>query len=198
MNKRVWAGVCGCAMFVAGCGDDDSAASCEKSAGCGGDLVGTWKIASACFDSPPMMASMSCPGLTTTTNLDEQGTVTYRADGTYTGNLTLSGSVNVSVPASCLTQQGTTVTCAQLQESLRASAAYSSVTCTGSSGCSCVAQIAPQTQAPSGTYAVSGSTVTHSAGNSPDSNDFCVQGTTLTMTASSSSATAGTIVLTKQ
>lgn len=203
MSWTVWVGLCSGAMSLGGCGGDESSNACGNSAGCGGDVVGTWAITSTCVkvDAVQMMGSMGCPGITSSdASVDMTGTVTYEAGGTFRSNVTLNVSVTVSVPASCLMQQGTTLTCAQLQDGLEGSSTtFASISCTGSSGCSCVAQLGRQQQASSGTYTTSGSTLTQSAaGNDPERNAYCVNGNTLTLSPDPSSGTAGTITLTKQ
>jgi hypothetical protein len=203
MNKLGWAGLCGLSLLLAGCGgdDDDSKESCGAAAGCGGDLVGSWKITSSCVevDTSQMMGSMACPGLGISgSDIDMSGTVVYAADGTYQTNTTTSGSLTINVPASCLEQQGITLTCAQVQQALESNASTGSISCSGSNGCSCVAQLTPQIQAASGTYTTSGSTVTHqSSTGESDSNTYCVKGNTATLSSDSSTA-VGTVTLTKQ
>lgn len=149
-----------------------------------------------------MMGTMGCSGLAISgTDIDASGTVVYGADGRYQTNTTLSGSMTINVPASCLNQQGITFTCAQVQQSLQGNdtTGISSISCSGSNGCSCVAQLTPEIQTESGTYTISGSTVTHqiSTGGS-DSITYCVKGNTATLSSESSTGTISTITLTKQ
>src|SRR4051794_34210353 len=97
----LWVGVLGLVMLSA-C--DSSGGTCANTAACGGDVVGTWKVTSSCVTAnPSMMGAGSCPGAkTTSSDLSVMGTVVYRADMTYTSNFTVSGSVTVFTPTSCL------------------------------------------------------------------------------------------------
>jgi len=199
---RVW----GFVLFfvLPACGPDSDDAKCGDASACGGDVTGAWKITSTCFDMEPQMpGSMSCPGATAqTADLGMTGNVTYGADKTYQSNITVTGKVIVTLPASCLMQQGVTVSCAQVQQSLQASAAdsgYQSVSCTGSSGCTCTMQLVPRSEANSGTYSTSGGKLTMmEPGGTPDDNNYCVSGNTLTVSPSGESTVKGSIVMTKQ
>jgi hypothetical protein len=200
---RAWGIALG--LMLAACSGKDEGGACSDASACGGDVTGTWKIASSCLEMEPQMpGSMSCPGATgQMQDVKMNGGVTYGADKTYQSNITLTGKVIVTLPASCLMQQGTTVSCAQLQQSLQSSAAdqgYESVSCTGSSGCTCTMQLAPQTDTTSGTYSTNGGTLTMtSSGGSPDDSDYCVAGGKLTLSPSDpGSPITGSIVMTKQ
>lgn len=131
------------------------------------------------------------------------GTVAYNGDKTFQASLTVTGKVAVEVPASCLTQQNFTLTCDQLQQALGANAAdngYESVSCSGSSGCSCTMSLVPRLQTTSGTYSTSGGTVTQTeTGGTPDDSTYCVKGNTLTLSpGDGTSPVTGSVVLTKQ
>ncbi len=76
------------------------------------------------------------------------GTATYEDDNTYQASLTVSAVSEMNLPASCLTRQNVTLTCAQLQQRLQADAAvngFESVSCTGSGGCVCSVELRLQT-----------------------------------------------------
>jgi hypothetical protein len=188
---------------------DDGGGTCANAAACGGDIVGSWKITSSCisFDASSMVPNMGCPGLTSrASGFQVTGSGTYAADMTYTGTTTLTGNVVVTVPASCLMQQGITLTCAQLQQALQAdmdTTEFSSVTCAGSGGCSCTMVMVPQTSSGSGTYTTTGAgllTEMETGGDTSQS-DYCVKGTTLTVSPRAMpgmTGVSGTITLTKQ
>lgn len=148
-----------------------------------------------------MDLSMNCPGLSTeSTDISMSGTVAYREDKTYQANVTVTGSVVMKVPASCLTQQGVTLTCGQLQQSLEAKATdggYESVACSGSSNCSCTITLVPEQQVASGTYSTSGATLTQTeAGGTPEDTSYCVKGSSLTLSPTLPSV-SGSVVLSK-
>src|SRR6478735_8675226 len=123
--NRVVAGVCAwLVMGSAGCGSksDGTGKSCGAASSCGGDIVGSWKITSSCFDFGPLEPNPeSCPGITEeVTDSSMSGSVTYSADKTYQSSFTFSASLQMKVPASCLTQPSATTTCAQIQQNLEA------------------------------------------------------------------------------
>jgi hypothetical protein len=196
--------------ILPGCGG--SGGTCGNTTACGGDIVGTWKITSSCIsvDATSMVASMGCPGETASASgFTITGSITYNADMTYSSNSTLSGNVVVGLPASCLTQQGITITCGQLQQVLQgmaATAGFQSVRCSGSSGCSCTVALAPQASTETGTYGTTAAGVltTTAAGGTPSGGDYCVKGTTLTESPQAGASMmgqgsiSGTITLTKQ
>jgi len=193
------------AASTLGCsGKSGGTAACNAASSCGGDIVGSWKITSSCFDFGPFESNdESCPGITQTVkDVSTSGAVTYDSDRTYSSSFTFSATVEMKVPASCLNQNGTTVTCAQVQQSLEADtdAGFASVSCTGSSGCTCNSVLAPDTQTESGTYTTSGGVITQTAaGGEPDDSAYCVRGNTLTLSPrDSDSTTKGSITLTRQ
>jgi hypothetical protein len=189
---------------LAGCGgdSDNNGAACSNAAGCGGDVVGTWTIQSTCVT--PSMPSMGCEGTTAdTSGFKTTGSITFNADKTFTSNITFSGSVTTTLPASCLMRNGVTATCAQVQETLQPSVTsgdYTSATCTatGNGGCACTLGLVPQTDTNSGSYSTSGSVLTEiDPDGSTDDNAYCVKGNTMTLSPTSSSGSSGSIVLTK-
>ncbi len=194
-------------LFLAGCGGSSSGAgsgSCGEPSGCGGDVTGSWKITSSCLQLELSMDDMSCAGITRkVSDVTVTGTATYNSDKTYQASLTVSALFEMNLPAACLTQQNVTLTCAQLQQSLQGDAAangFESVSCTGSSGCVCSLKLTPQTASSSGTYSTSGGTITQTeTGGTPDDSSYCVQGSTLTLSAGSADPSiSGSIVFTKQ
>src|SRR5882724_10705954 len=125
--------------LLAGCGGS-SGGTCANAAACGGAIVGMWKITSSCVtvDISGMM-NMDCPGETlSASSVTITGAVTYNADMTYSANSKMTGDVVITVPASCLSQEGGTVTCDELTQALQASMAsmFQSANCVGAgSGC---------------------------------------------------------------
>ena len=192
-----------CSVVALGCGDTDDGRNCGDTSACGGDIAGSWKVTSSCLTSDATaMADMGCEGIKSDVrSLSASGTVAFNGDMTYQQSLTLSGVVGVTVPASCLTQSGLTLTCAQLQQSLEANAAgrgYESVACSGSKGCDCTMNLIPQTAASAGTYSTSGGTLTQTEdGGAPEEGSYCVKGSTLTLSPSDAGI-SGSVVLTKQ
>jgi len=173
---------------VSSCGGGSG--SCGKVQPCGGNVVGTYNISGACFDNAAltMDIGMDCPGATVNiSGLKVSGNASFNADLTYSVNETISASLSETIPPSCLTTNGVTLTCAQLDQSIQAvlvqnPGTYQSAHCSGSSTCTCTFTLAPQTMSETGTYTTSGTTITttDSTGAS-DSSSYCVQGNELHM-----------------
>jgi len=180
----------GFGLSIAACGGGSKSSACNQVGACGGSVVGTWKVTGSCLNAGGNAAmasgiSMSCPNASVgNANVSQTGSVTYKADMTFTATTTISGSVSVVLPASCLTQMGVTITCDQLNQVFKsvgssAGAAGSSggglpdIHCSSSGGgCACTTSIPMQTSTTSGTYSTSGSLLTENGSIS----DYCVQG----------------------
>jgi hypothetical protein len=171
----------GLTMFSCGGGSG----SCGKVQPCGGDVVGNYNVSAACFDNAAltMQIGMDCPGASANiSGLNVSGNGSFNADGTYSITETVSASVSETIPPSCLTMSGITLTCAQLDQALQqlliqSPGTYQSAHCSGSTSCTCTFVLAAQTTTDTGTYTTSGTTITttDSAGTS-SSSSYCVQG----------------------
>ena len=161
------------------------APSCSQFAACGGAITGTWKYRSVCVTSPA--APTTCPQLVSKLTADWQGTVTYKADGTYAVDAAVSFVQDTTLPKSCLID----TTCADFAEKAGAS-------CTESAdACKCHDAIGPKPFAESGTYKVEGSKlVTTSAGETTEY-AYCVTGNTLTIREDLGEEGAQTMALTR-
>jgi hypothetical protein len=207
MRVKALAGLVGSllAFIAVGC---DGSGTCGNSAACGGNVVGTWKITSSCVSVNASASTMNsqCPGETvSSSNVRVSGSVTYNADGTYTSTGTTSGFITVNIPQSCLTINGVTVTCAQITQASQANpTAGVTLNCSGTSGCTCTESIADQTSDETGTYTTTAAgvlTQTPTSGTA-SSDDYCVKGTTMTLSPHADSTmmtqiASGTITLTK-
>lgn len=176
-----------------GCGGKTDTTNCGKVSACGGNLLGAWKLVTACGSvastSGSTVSGTSCAGETTSVS-DYQvvGSLTFRSDMTYSIDLqSLTETVNATIPQSCL---GGGLTCAaenaQLMQQSGATGADGGValisgSCTGTTTCNCTATVSINAMTMnSGTYSTSGSTltmVTTSGGTSTVG--YCVQGSTL-------------------
>ena len=188
------------------CGSS-SGGTCGNAAACGGDIVGAWTIQSSCVSEAASMFDDSCPtAALTASNLKATGSVAYKADLTYAATTSLSGSVTVHLPASCLSAGAAgTLTCDQLNQTFAANpVAGISFHCTGTSDCSCVETLTNVSSNTTGTYTTTAAgvvTETSSSG-STDESDFCVKGNTLTISPHAGStmmgqSVSGTVTLTK-
>jgi hypothetical protein len=164
--------------------------SCGKVQPCGGNVVGTYNIGTACFDNAAltMEAGVDCPGASVSVSgLNVSGSGSFNADMTYSVTETISASLSETLPASCLTMNGVTFTCAQLdlaiqQLLLDQPGTYQSAHCSGSSSCTCSFVLAPQTTSETGTYTTAGTTITTTDSlGSVSSSPYCVQGNELHM-----------------
>jgi hypothetical protein len=193
--------ILGCGSSSGGGSGSDPAATCGKVAACGGSIVGTWTVAASCATA----AAPSVPGCASASVKDvmvsASGSSTFKSDGTFTLNSTQSGSEVLVIPMSCLSSGGATATCAQLSGILGAALmgdAGTTASCTTSgSECDCMIGLPSTTNMESGTYKVSGTTLTTMSGGTTTTADFCVQGNELHVI-STSMGTSGDIVGTMQ
>jgi hypothetical protein len=186
-----------CAAFASSCGGGGGVASCGKVSPCGGDPVGAWKFAGQCANTAAGIDSNDfCPTATASVaGLSVSGTATFSADSSYTMNIKQSGTVRMTIPASCLSQGGITFTCAQLQQSIQAALAddpdspVASVTCAGAGGCTCSMTMS-STTSQSGTWTAEGTMLSLSGG---DSGEFCVKDKELHLITVDTTMTMGTM-----
>jgi hypothetical protein len=192
------------ALAAPGCGS--SGGTCSNTAACGGAVVGTWTITSSCVSESASMLDGQCPTATASgSNLTITGNITYNADGTYSSTTTASGSVNVNLPASCLTTNGVTLTCEQLNQAFQSNPTPGvTLNCTGTSSCACTETLASQTSSEAGTYTTTaaGLLTDTPTGGTVSQTDYCVKGTTMTQSPHAGSTMMGptingTITLTK-
>ncbi len=173
--------------LVSSCGG--SSGSCGKVQPCGGDVVGNYSISAACINSAAinMELQIDCPGASVNYgSLRVSGTGSFNADMTYSIAETVSATITENIPASCLSEGGLTVTCAQLdalfQDALASdpNSGIQSAHCSGSSSCSCSFVLNASTTNETGTYTTSGTTLTTtSSTGAVSSNAYCVQGSEL-------------------
>ena len=158
--------VCGAAL---GCGDDaeaDAGPTCEPefavADACGGDLVGTWTLDDACGRLGVLAGiEAECAQIEVLSEsvTGASGTLEVRSDNTYVENLNVTGEVDFTIASSCV--ESLVSTCTEL--STRLTAAFNqdtTVQCADSpGGCRCQIDGALTRQS-TGTYALSGASVT--------------------------------------
>ncbi|MDF3071906.1 MAG: hypothetical protein K0R38_7507, partial [Polyangiaceae bacterium] len=178
--------------------------SCEGAMPCGGNVVGTWKVAASCLkmsgEMDTSLLSLGCPTVPVNGSLQATGTFIANADGTYTDDTTTTGTVTTSLVAACLSVSSVAVTCERVGSIFTASG-WATAACTpnAGSGCDCTLSVNQKGglgavvpfREPSGSYTTSGSTLTVSNINY----QYCGSGNALTL-APQSSALSGSIVLT--
>lgn len=159
---------------------------------CGGDLVGTWAIASACIDDGKDAGASNnpfgsaCPDAVYDVSIDATGTATFGSDKSFDLVLMGTPSITVKIPSTCLSNGALPFPdCATLAAALDKKGG---VTCMGdtSTGCDCTGQGGSGTnQHETGTYSVDGNTFittenTDAGGTKTgDPTSFCVSGNTL-------------------
>jgi hypothetical protein len=175
-------------LAAAGCGGGSGGGSCGLGA-CGGDVVGSWTISDVCvmdgaLDVPvPANLMAACPQASISpVEIEPSGSFVANADMTYTFIFNLTASSVMTVPMSCLGG----LSCAQLNAAIALDMAMNpnpdvqSVTCVGSTTCSCTIVPTPFAQNESGNYTTSGNAlITTPAGGIAESVDYCVKGDTL-------------------
>ncbi len=170
-------------VFLSACGSSGSG-TCGKVAPCGGDIVGDWTIVDAClsFNGASPLGDFCPSGTVDAGGINASGMVSYRSDLTYSATITLSGTIALNIPISCLTIQGVTLTCAQLDQAAKQALidnpdpSIQSIGCEGPGDCVCTAQMTPQTSMSNGSYTTSGTSLIQNGGAA---STYCVQGSEL-------------------
>jgi hypothetical protein len=178
-------------------GSGGTGGPCSSVPPCGGDITGTWTVASSCLDVRGVLdvsgLGLGCSSAPLTGSRVVAGTFVANANGTYVDNTTTSGEERIELPEACLSVSGTLVTCERVAPVFAAVYGYDSVTCTTDAdgdGCLCDA-VFEQTAgmgllsldpADSGTYVSSGDVVTlHDAFGASVDYLYCVAGEQLTL-----------------
>jgi hypothetical protein len=193
-------------VVLSACGSSGSG-NCGQVAPCGGDIVGDWTIVDAClsFDAQSPLGDFCASATVDAGGIDSSGMVSFRSDLTYSATITLSGTIALNIPTSCLTIEGVTLTCAQLDQAAKQALiddpdpSIQSISCAGSSACVCTVRMTPETSMASGTYTTSGTLLIENGGSE---SNYCVQGSELHIMSTSMSmgslTAAGDVVLRKQ
>jgi len=190
------------------------AATCENVTPCGGDVLGTWTVASSCLtvSGNVDMSSfgLGCTEATVSGSLDVTGTFTANGDGSFTDETTTTGVEQLEIPAACLNISGTITTCDRVGPPM-VSLGYSDVSCVNNDatdGCTCSATVnqtggmgaVSLSAASSGTYSTADNVLTISDSGTETPYAYCVSDATLTMVPqiTEPGAVAGSVVLQKQ
>jgi hypothetical protein len=182
-------------------GGDGGGATCGAVAACGGAVVGTWTITDQCVTEDADLSSV-CAGITASISGVFSGNLTFNANLTYTQTGTAGGTVHYHFPTTCLGNQ----TCSQVQANLMTASAsagmgltFQSVNCTAeTAGCGCDAIIATAPANETGTYVVSGGTLSTTHDGTTDDALYCVNGNTMHQMPPASQPSTGAIILSKQ
>ena len=195
--------VCVCAAIVlAGCGGGGG--GCGVADTCGGDVVGSWSIAGTCLSQTASGSDVipNCPAASISIlDLQFNGTMQYRADLTYTTQVTGSFTERMILPLECLN-----TTCAQVNATAQADPSLSSASCAAwGTACVCVLSVAPVSAAENGSYTTSGGVMSHApTTGAPEQDNYCIKGDTMTLATTMGMLgvmgmqAAGTLTLVKQ
>lgn len=179
-------------------GGDGGANVCTTSSSCGGDVSGTWTVQTSCLSIVGTLSADCRDGRIVDGQGSYTGTVTYKADGTYSGHLIQSGASTTTIPASCRSLGNTTLTCDQLTTS---SAPGAMVTCQGTSECTCTLTLTNKDASETGTYTIAEGVLTEtSSKGTVTRSHYCITGTSLTLTPLPNvdgQTIAGSVVLSK-
>lgn len=169
--------------------------SCSSAPACGGDITGTWTVASSCLDVTGVMdlvpLGIGCASAPVTGSRTVAGTFTANADGTYLDQTTTSGAEQIQLAAECLNVSGVVVMCERLSAVIGAYG-YDSVTCAPADDgrCLCDAVFSRASglgtlafdPLETGTFTTSGNIVTlDDEWNEPKSYQYCVSARQLTL-----------------
>ena len=173
---------------------------CKPFEACGGDVVGSWRVAAVCFENPavflPATSEPDCADVVREAHARAAGRYEYGEDGTQTVDLRLELDLDTLWTDACVaTLSGDdTVTAAGLCDGLEQQYADQSDIATAScelegDDCACLLSTARMTEMSEGDYSVKGDAV----GSSP----FCVEGDTLRLSMTAMGLT-GTIVMQRE
>jgi hypothetical protein len=180
------AGLIWVAALVAGCGGDDgsgAAASCGEVAPCGGSLLGTWTVSSACDIPNDLTAGVDCPAAAidrSPVRAKATGSLTFYSDMTFAISISRVRTLHFTVSLDCVpTLRG----CDQVASSFTTEPPpVVTTTCTTMNAlCVCTMAYADTpTATRNGSYTTAGTVLTTRdySGYTADDN-YCVQGNTL-------------------
>jgi hypothetical protein len=175
-----------------GSGGASAGGNCSSVTACGGDVTGSWNVTSSCLkvsgDLDLISLGLGCKSGTVSGSLNVTGTWSAKSDTTYMDGTTTKGTLQITLPPSCLMISGTTTTCSGISSPLTG-IGLSDADCTPAAdgGCSCVGTVDqmggiglpdadPQK---SGNYATANNVITN---DSKGKHDYCVSGNTMNWT----------------
>jgi len=179
---------------------------CDALPPCGGDLVGTWTVATC---APTVGGMVDLTGLGLANNCTSApvtsgsrvitGTVTFNGDGSYADATEMTGEQVYELPPPCLVLSGTTTTCADIAGPLR-SVGFKTNVCVdnpATTGCTCTATVeqtgglglVSYNAAESGTYTTMNHALSMTSFGPDTEYTYCVSGSVLKLTLDSLSRT---------
>lgn len=147
---------------------------------CGGDVTGKWRIASICFPSgiDELRELLSCESIEQDFDYDYRMLVEFKSSGNFSVALKSDAVQKVTVPKTCLSEDSD---CTELGEDDTDASDGDTIAITSSTqACTIEAQI-HQADSAAGTWEVAGTKITMTDSDGPDTSDYCVKGSTLTV-----------------
>jgi hypothetical protein len=161
--------------------------TCSAWVACGGNPQGTYDYTGGCIEDVFAGARGACPALDTTqAKVTVKGSVTF-AGNAITRNVTVTTSGTITLPQSCSYGQ-----CAMIESELKST--FDSVSCTGSSDCTCTISKTESEQDAS-TYTLQGSLLTTADG---DEYSICDKGADFSYSGKSAGTEQGSFTLKKR
>jgi hypothetical protein len=177
-------------------------AGCTNVTACGGVVDGVWTAGSSCLKlsgsldlASAGLDPSSCTSAPITGTISVSGTLTLDANKTYKDQTTTTGTAQVELAAGCLLISGTTINCQGAAVAVE-SGGLGLTTCTpsASGGCSCTSTINQKggigiptpTPADKGNHSSAANVLSLTTDSGDTKHDYCVAGTTLTLTPKSS------------
>lgn len=171
------------AVVAAGCEGDADGGSCGKVAACGGNIVADWSIEDICLEGA-FETAFSCPtAKLDISGLSLTGTVSYKADGTYSAATTTGGTMKMTLPEACFSQGGVVADCAKIAADANEDKKFETVTCAAAGkGCSCTFALKTESGLETGTYVTAGNALTETSDGDSNVSGYCVKGNELHIT----------------
>jgi hypothetical protein len=162
---------------------------CPAVAPCGGDITGTWKLASDCgVGTGTVDEQAGCTVYVSAAVSSASGTFTFNADGTYTAEASLSENDTFTFSSACFSSGGAAGTCAQVASALGTEVmptgpetTLSAWTCSPElEACACGVSLQVSNDTASGTYSTAGNALTATPSTATaTTTGYCVQGSNL-------------------
>lgn len=186
--------ICGVlgSIAISGAAGSEGVPSCSDDVvfgftACGGDLTGTWKLVGWCTGTEVPTGSgfdAGCSGATVSTIATPTETITFSSDGTYSsGQFTLASTRTETIPTRCLA-----TSCDPGDLAINTGGTMGATCSISGSNCVCSGEQTSTAVAQTGTYTISGTTVTTNDGNA---HLYCVRGALLEMAPSPGDSLSG-------
>ena len=183
------------AAFGCGGGSNDA---CGRTRPCGGDVLGSWTVTDGCEDASALVTAQivnviggACGMTVHPVSAFHTGMLSFAPDMTFTGSVSIGGTVTAMLPASCLGG----MTCTAI-ENYFLTQGLGTHDCTGTSSCTCAIDWGSWSVGGTGTYTVADTLLTLSPQAGPGvAKDYCATGAALHLMDVSGAGIADDVVL---